>query len=187
MIPERLHLYWEGPRPGWVDANLARLHSLHLGWQITEWAPDRLPDLGPLADHYVNAAGRVREDHVVKYRSNLVRYAALWANGGIWCDSDIICHRPFSELLGLGAFLPRGARNPQVCVIGAPVEHPFIRRVIDVAAAERPAPWRICTGVRHVDRAGIDDVTLVDVIFAPNHPDRPCPPDVVAEHRKGSA
>jgi mannosyltransferase OCH1-like enzyme len=190
VIPHHLHLYWEGPRPGWVDDNLAQLRRLHPTWQITEWSPHRNPAdrVSQLGARYHTAAGRVAPHHVIAYRSNLVRYAALWTHGGVWVDSDIICHQPLDALAeSCEAFLPAGERNPQVCVIGAARRHPFIGRLIQAAVRERPAPHRVCTGVRHVAEAGTHDVALIgqDVIFVPNQSGQTCPDGVVAEHRKG--
>lgn len=184
MIPRIFHTYWEGHRPSWVDERIENVRRLHPLWEVKEWDDGVLMDC--LRGHFNDP--KVAEHHKVAYRSNLIRYSALWRHGGIWLDSDMEVYAPMDSLREHEAFLPRGVNNPQVCVMGAEPAHPFIWRVICAARDENPHPPRTCTAVVHVATAGTDDVTLVDqdVIFASNSLDSEIPEGVLAAHVKDS-
>jgi mannosyltransferase OCH1-like enzyme len=66
--------------------------------------------------------------------AGLVRLEALWANGGVYLDSDVEVLRPFDELLRLRMFAAyEDAHIIPDAVLGAEAIHPAIHACIELA------------------------------------------------------
>ena len=64
--------------------------------------------------------------------SNFVRLFSLFAEGGIYLDTDVEVVKPLDDLLKAGAFLGCETRDPRVntAILGAERGHPFLLRTL---------------------------------------------------------
>lgn len=104
-IPKKIHFIWLGPKefPEESLNNVAAWRKKHPNWQIYFWtdSPDRpLPEpsmIRRLVDSYHFGA----VDHLIDQtnnwgeKSDLMRYAILQREGGIYVDHDIKCEKKF--------------------------------------------------------------------------------------------
>jgi len=145
-IPKILHYIWLGPKPfpeksvvfvkGWIDR--------HPGWTVRFWtdlgqaAPDdrmevRVFEQFPLEDlkeiYY-------RCDNFGE-RSELLRYAVLISEGGIYLDHDLVCLKEIGPLREgydffcgmelLGKTILSSSVNPSPHLIGSTAQHPILK------------------------------------------------------------
>ncbi|MBS0604827.1 MAG: hypothetical protein JSS60_07305 [Verrucomicrobia bacterium] len=145
-IPRILHFVWLGPKPfpqisvaniqGWIDN--------HPGWKIRFWtdlgqnAPDdrmevRAFDKFPLDElkepYY-------RSDNFGE-RSQILRYAILLSEGGVYVDHDVACLQPIGSLLvandffcgmePLGPTVLSSSVNPSPHLIASTAQHPILK------------------------------------------------------------
>jgi hypothetical protein len=140
--PWTLWLYWEGPRPAYIQLCLELLQAFHPNAVLV--TPETLPQYG------IEPA-KLAHLHVAQ-RADSIRTALLHEFGGMWCDSDCIPLRSFDlfyrlaerssvgfasydstdDTIGNGfmASLPRG-----------PVISRFHARVLDVVESGRVPGW----------------------------------------------
>jgi hypothetical protein len=145
-IPKTLHFIWLGPKPfaknaaykvrGWID--------LHPGWKIKFWtdvgqtAPDDRMEvhsfdafpLQELRDCYY------RSDNFGE-RSEILRYAILLNEGGVYIDHDVQCLQPidplqethdfFCGLDPLGPTVLSSSVNPSPHLLAATPQHPIVK------------------------------------------------------------
>jgi hypothetical protein len=145
-IPKTLHFIWLGPKPfpsrsvnkvkRWID--------LHPGWKVKFWtdlgktAPDdRMEvysfDLFPL---YELKECYYRSDNFGE-RSEILRYATLLNEGGIYVDHDMYClraldplqetHDFFCGLDPLGQSVLSSSVNPSPHLLAATTQHPILK------------------------------------------------------------
>jgi mannosyltransferase OCH1-like enzyme len=124
-IPHAIHRVWLG------GAAMPEAHArfgqsfaeLHPGWEQRLWTDADLPSLD------IGQAERERARSASEL-SNLVRYEVLYRIGGVYVDTDVLCLRPFDELIaGLDAFA--GLELPGrvgTAVLGAVPGHPLFER-----------------------------------------------------------
>lgn len=99
-IPRIVHQTWRGPAaslpPAWARAR-DRCAALHPGWTLKLWSDAdaralvarAAPSLLPTYDAYPDAI----------QRADMMRYVALWAEGGVYLDLDVECRAPMDGLL----------------------------------------------------------------------------------------
>lgn len=145
-IPKVMHFIWLGSKSlssssiknvkNWIDK--------HPGWRIKFWtdqglvAPDdrmevRSLDLFPLDEL---AEVYQRSDHYAE-RSQVLRYAILLNEGGVYIDHDTVCLQPIDSLqdthdffCGMEVLGPRilsSTVNPSPHIIAATPQHPILK------------------------------------------------------------
>ena len=132
MIPEKIHYCWFGEAPQ-SDLNKRCIDSWHRvmpGYQIKEWNETN----SPLDSLYARAACA---KELWSKLSNLVRLQALYAEGGIYLDTDVEVLRDFSPLLHDKCFVGFQQEEETVdwvntAVLGARPGHPFLKRCVNL-------------------------------------------------------
>lgn len=146
-IPHIIHFIWLGPKP-FPETSIQNLRSWkkwHPDWKICFWTDSTLRDV-PLDGMEKHLIDEIDMDHLRPYlartsnfgeQSDLVRYALLWQQGGIYVDHDVECMQPFdlfTETCDFFASLcpPRQFAGIQTrihlanCLIGARKWHPIM-------------------------------------------------------------
>lgn len=145
-IPKTLHLIWLGPKP-FPSSSIANVKSWidhHPGWRFKFWtdlgqsAPDdrmdvRVFDKFPLAemtDLYFHC------DNFGE-RSQILRYAILISEGGVYVDHDTYCWRAIDSLQEnydffcgmepLGKTILSSSVNPSPHVLSSTAQHPILK------------------------------------------------------------
>lgn len=145
MIPKTLHFIWLGPRPfpSASQADVKRWVDLHPGWKVKFWS-----DLGHAAPDdrmEVNAFDvfpleELKECYYrsenVGERSEILRYAILLNEGGVYVDHDMQCikaldplqetHDFFCGLDPLGPSILSSSVNPSPHLLASAAQHPVL-------------------------------------------------------------
>jgi hypothetical protein len=135
-------LYWEGPRPDWIEACqrtiCAHAPDVRL---VTPAEFDRLRD----SDRDINL-----DQLCIAHRADFIRAFLLARHGGLWVDSDCIVLRPLApvlELVARYAFVGYKERQGHVTnnFMGAPpdsrVAAHYYRRVCAILRSGRALDW----------------------------------------------
>lgn len=96
-----LWLYWEGPRPAYVDLCLELLQAYNPEARVV--GPVDVLRLGFPPDIWE----AVQRWHVPQ-RADAIRFFLLWQYGGIWCDADCIPMQSFWPLGVIASQTPSG-------------------------------------------------------------------------------
>lgn len=124
MIPKIIHYCWFGPHsiPAELQACIDSWRRLAPHYRFRRWDESN----SPLAEAaFVQAAYKDNKWAIV---ADYVRLRALYEEGGIYLDTDILLIKPLDELLVHPAFI--GAEQPHclnAAIVGAVPGHPFIR------------------------------------------------------------
>ena len=144
-IPKTLHFIWLGPKPfpqesvknlrGWID--------LHPGWRVKFWTdqerdlPDSLVEQSFFSDFPLKDLKECyyHSDNFGE-RSEVLRYAILLDEGGVYVDHDVECLKPIDPLqsshdffCGMEPFsssVLSSSVNPSPHLIGAVSGHPIL-------------------------------------------------------------
>jgi mannosyltransferase OCH1-like enzyme len=177
VIPRVIHYCWYGGRPmsELGESCMATWRAHMPDYAVERWDESRLDRSIP----YVDIAYRERRFAFV---ADYVRLQALYAQGGLYFDTDIEVIRPFDALLGQSLFMGLQAPGSVAAgVIGASKGHPFLRKVLDRldqqgrrgALTYEPLPDLI-TAVARADRKSA--LTLYpEEYFYPYNPYSPTP------------
>lgn len=105
-IPEKLHFVWLGSKTLRQDCFLS-WQELHNDWQIHFWTDNAEAIVFPgVTTHLIQ--DELKTDPVYSYimksdnvaeKADLVRYAVLFAHGGVYADLDVKCKRSFKHLV----------------------------------------------------------------------------------------
>jgi hypothetical protein len=145
-IPKTLHFIWLGPKPfsndsvdkvkGWVD--------LHPGWKVKFWtdlgqaAPDDRMEVGAFDAFPLQELSEFyyRSDNFGE-RSEILRYAILLNEGGVYVDHDVQCLKAidplqesydfFCGLDPLGPTVLSSSVNPSAHLLAATQQHPILK------------------------------------------------------------
>lgn len=144
-IPKTLHFIWLGPQPfpkelipdvkQWID--------LHRGWKIKFWtdlghaAPDDRMEISVFDGFPLNELKECyfRSENVGE-RSEILRYAILLNEGGVYVDSDMQCIKSLDSLQEnydffcgldvLGPSILSSSVNPSPHLLAATAQHPVL-------------------------------------------------------------
>ena len=161
-IPRIFHQIWVGPDP--LPDEYARFQQTwlehHPGWELRFWTEDNLP--GDL--RRPEALERLRAP---AERANLLRLDLLWAQGGVYVDTDFECRRSIEPLLGDAGFVISLAKPDRVnnALMGSVPGHPLVGEALDrIQPREFFGHDKAATGTRFLDTIvlGRDDVTLIE-------------------------
>ncbi len=145
-IPQILHFIWLGPKPFPQSsvANVKKWIDNHPGWKVRFWtdlgqsAPDdrmevRAFDKFPL-DEFKDLYYRC--DNFGE-RSQLLRYAVLLSEGGVYIDHDTVCiksmetlreaHDFFCGMEPLGPTILSSSVNPSPHLLASTAQHPILK------------------------------------------------------------
>jgi hypothetical protein len=124
-----IHMFWYGPA-------LSRLERLSMASFVANGHHVKLhvydaPSGVPTAVELVDAAATLPESFVFRYKSgsvagfaNWFRYRLLYAEGGIWSDTDVVCLRPF-DFPRPEVFAWEDEKHVNVAVLGLPKGDPI--------------------------------------------------------------
>lgn len=95
MIPKTIHLCWfsDDPFPAEIKRCLASWRRCMPGYTIRRWT---MADARAIGCPYID---RALELHRWAFAADAVRFYAVWKEGGIYMDSDIMLYRNFESLL----------------------------------------------------------------------------------------
>jgi len=153
LIPHVIHVIWGGGHfPEKSIANMASWRRYHPNWKIKFWTdlPSRDVPLEGMEKHLFDEL----EDPIVKRcvalssnwgeKSDLLRYAILAKEGGLYIDHDVECFRSFDTLHSNFDFfvsmepihdspINRSEINLTNCIIGARPSHEVFNKAIKEA------------------------------------------------------
>lgn len=132
MIPKTIHYCWFGKAPK-SDLNKRCLDSWHRvmpDYQIKEWNETNSPLDNPYSQ-------RAYAKELWSKLSNLVRFQALYAEGGIYLDTDVEAIKSLTPVLHHKCFMGFQVKEEQpdwvnTAVLGAEPGHQFLRRSMDL-------------------------------------------------------
>ena len=100
MIPQIIHYCWfgKGEMPELVRQCLASWHEHMPDWEFKIWNENNFD---------INSVPYTKEAYeagIFAFVSDYVRLLALYAEGGVYLDTDVKVFKPFDDLLGYKAF-----------------------------------------------------------------------------------
>ena len=127
MVPKKIHYCWFGGKPpSELMAKCLASWRTHLpAYEIKKWDETN----SPMRFEYLEMAARNQK---WSNMSNFVRLFSLFAEGGIYLDTDVEVVKPLDGLLGAPAFLGCEVKDPRVntAVLGSERGHPFLLRTL---------------------------------------------------------
>lgn len=128
MIPKIIHYCWlsDDPYPSLIQECIDSWHAVLPDYEFKLWDRNRF-DLDSVK--WVRQAYDARK---YAFAADYIRLYALYTEGGIYLDSDVLVYKSFNDLLSLPYFIGQdfvGAFEP--AIIGAEKELEWIRKVID--------------------------------------------------------
>lgn len=128
MIPKKIHYVWVGgqPKPKFIQRCMKTWEKHLSGYEIKEWNETNFDiDSHP----FVKQAYKEKK---WAYVSDYIRAYAIYTEGGIYLDTDVIVLDDLTQFLDNKAFV--GFENeiyPFTAVFGAEPGHPFIKEMLD--------------------------------------------------------
>src|SRR4030095_6670627 len=139
----------------WVGTHLPSLHFLGIrsflehGHEFHLYAYDTIDGV-PEGTTLCDASSILPRDSIFCYQngfgkgsysafSNLFRYALLFAKGGWWVDTDVVCLKPFefaNEVVFATERKEHSEATAASCVIKSPAGAEYLRYCLDVCAAK---------------------------------------------------
>lgn len=95
MIPKKIHLCWfsDDPYPVEIKVCLDSWKRILPDYEVRMW---RMADARAIGCRFIDEA---LDNRRWAFASDVVRYYALWKEGGVYMDSDIFMYRRFDEFL----------------------------------------------------------------------------------------
>ena len=154
-IPRVLHFIWLGPRP-FPETSLENIRSWkrwHPDWKICFWtdSASRNVPIDGMEKHLIDEIDMgvlisplgpyLARTNNFGEQSDLIRYALLWQQGGVYVDHDVTCVQSFDALVQAFDFFaclspPRQFAGIQThvhlanCLIGVKKGHPIMMATI---------------------------------------------------------
>lgn len=187
MIEDTIHLIHLGPEDGptWNQAQAAVTSFNRMGHGCALWCGDDIRLL----------LGAARVNQIIKDyptyagASNALRLLVIWYNGGVYADTDVICHKPINSLLKHKAFGAIQDEQGRICnaFFGAEQGSPWIGWQVD--RMDRYKGVAAFWGVDLMSEAPRDEVTLIDpklcypYSWTTPMEDRKIYPETLVEHK----
>lgn len=127
MIPKIIHYVWVGgnPKPKKIQKCMKTWKKHLVDYQIIEWNEDNF-DI--TENKYVEQAYKAKKWAFV---SDYIRAKAIYEQGGIYLDTDVLVLDNLYELLNDKAFVGfENKDNPFTAVFGAEAGHPLIKDML---------------------------------------------------------
>lgn len=104
---------------------IASWHQYLPDYEIKRWDENN----SPMRFEYLQSAAR---DQKWSNMSNFLRLFALFAEGGVYLDTDVELVKPFDDLLAAPAFLGCEAKDPRAntAVLGSEPGHPILFKML---------------------------------------------------------
>lgn len=156
-IPKVLHFIWLGPKnfPQSSVKNVRSWLANHPDWTCKFWT-DR-PRIAPAAGIQVYLIDQFPFQYLKEIyeesdnwgeKSDLLRYEILLQEGGVYVDHDMVCLKPYDQLVShYDFFSGLSTSHPKIdgftftainCHFGAKPNHPTIRKVIEETLRLQP-------------------------------------------------
>lgn len=137
MIPKKIHFTWfsNDPYPELVKNCMASWKEMLPDYEFIHWDMEMI---GIIDNLFLRQALQVKK---WAFAADFVRLYALYTQGGIYLDTDVVVYKSFNELLQLRAFIGkessfhvrhrRATRYLTSHCMGAEKGHPFIKSCLD--------------------------------------------------------
>lgn len=127
MIPKTIHYCWYGRSkfPPEIEMCLASWRKYCPDFKIKEWNEDNSPmDIPWIRDAY--------KHRKYAFVADYMRFYALYREGGIYMDTDMLLVRPIDAFLQDEAFLGReDESNANMAILGAELGDTFCKKCLD--------------------------------------------------------
>jgi hypothetical protein len=131
LIPRRIHFVWLGSKlPQIFERLIIACQKLHSGWQVKVWGQNEVEALAEKLG--TGLAHRIRDPALTwSTKSDLARYHIIFAEGGIYFDTDFLVLRELESLRKCGLFAALQEDGPVgTAVFGARAQHPVFGRIL---------------------------------------------------------
>ncbi len=128
MIPKKIHYVWVGGKEKPKDIKRCMsTWTKHLkGYEIKEWNESNFD---------INSHPFVKKAYEAKkwaFVSDYIRAYAIYNEGGIYLDTDVLVLKPLDDMLNNKAFVGFETNDhPFTAVFGAESGHPFVKDMLD--------------------------------------------------------
>ena len=158
MIPKKIHYIWVGgkEKPNNIKRCMATWGK-HLGdYEIKEWNETNFD----IESHpFVKAAYAAKK---WAYVSDYIRAYAIYTEGGIYLDTDVLILDNFDSFLNDRAFV--GYETPEypfTAVFGAEKGHPFVKDMLDYYNG-RAFEFDVNDQLKTVNTKSVSDILIQD-------------------------
>ena len=128
MIPKIVHYVWlgHGEKSDKIKACMESWRKFLPDYEIKEWNEDNF-DI-----NYNDFTRQSYEKKMYAFTSDVVRLYALYTEGGIYLDTDVLLYKPLDEFLTDEGFTGFEDTNyPVTAVMGAEKGNPVIKLMLD--------------------------------------------------------
>lgn len=137
MIPKKIHFTWfsNEPYPETIKRCISSWHDVMPEYEFIHWDMDKISTIDSVFLIEAIAAKKWA------FAADFVRLWALFNEGGIYLDTDVVCFKPFDDLLSNRCFIGKetsvhinGRMTEQYLTshcMGAEAGHPFIKKCLD--------------------------------------------------------
>lgn len=148
LIPAMIHFIWIGsPLPKQFSTIIDTWQKCHPRWSLKIWNDHDV-------ENFFWSNGYIKwlfeQAKTFAEKSDILRYDILYQFGGIYSDIDILCYKPFDDLIS-GSFdffagfqkntIPSGSLDSiTLSLIGAARHHPIIKQCLDTLISKEEAP-----------------------------------------------
>ncbi|MEG2908334.1 MAG: glycosyltransferase [Erysipelotrichaceae bacterium] len=128
MIPKKIHYVWVGNKPKSKDIQRCmKTWSKHLtDYEFIEWNENNFD---------INSHPFIKQAYKDKkwaYVSDYIRAYAIYHEGGIYLDTDVLVLNDLQHFLNNKAFVGfENSEYPFTAVFGAEPKHPFVKKMLD--------------------------------------------------------
>lgn len=158
MIPKIIHYIWVGgkEKPDNIKRCMATWQRHLKDYEIKEWNESNFD----IASHpFVKSA---YESKKWAYVSDYIRAYAIYHNGGIYLDTDVLILDNFDRFLHNRAFV--GYETPEypfTAVFGAERQHPFVKKMLEYYDG-RQFEFDLSNQLKNVNTKSVSDILIQD-------------------------
>ncbi len=138
-IPPKIHFVWLGSDlPLSAQRSIQSWQIHHPGWEIQVWG-----DVEAEKFEWSNKRSKETFQHATSFaeKSDILRYEILYQYGGIYSDTDVICVRPFHDLLMQNLEFFAGV---EVNLVSSVTKNPLHLGTAIIGAAKNSAVLKCC-------------------------------------------
>lgn len=158
MIPKKIHYVWVGGKEKPDDIRRCmKTWDKHLSdYEIMEWNESNF-DIQ--AHPFVQSAYKAKK---WAYVSDYIRAWALYHEGGIYLDTDVLVLDNFDKFLHHRAFVGYENENyPFTAVFGAEAHHPFVEKIIR-DYDDKIFTFDVSDQMKNVNTKSVSDILIQD-------------------------
>ena len=128
MIPKKIHYVWfgRGEKSEKIKQCMESWKKYMPDWEIKEWNEDNFPiSYNKFTQHSYDAKKYA-------FTSDVARLYALYTEGGVYLDTDVMVYKPLDEFLNEKAFTGfEDVNYPVTATMGAEKGNPIIKLMLD--------------------------------------------------------